>query len=164
MLAIAVINHFSEDISENHIRTGLKNAVWPGRFQVLSHDPYIIYDVAHNEDGIRTLLKTVKKIFKKRPIGLCALKEDKDLELIANAIQGHFEKLYVLDDEKELLMDSKVLSSNLNKQGVKAVPLKQIKDFAPCLYDDHPGIIFGSHYIAEPIFKHFQFSFDSGTI
>ncbi len=164
MLAIAVINHFIEDISENHIRTGLKNAVWPGRFQVLSHDPYIIYDVAHNEDGIRTLLKTVKKIFKKRPIGLCALKEDKDLELIANAIQGHFEKLYVLDDEKELLMDSKVLSSNLNKQGVKAVPLKQIKDFAPCLYDNHPGIIFGSHYIAEPIFKHFQFSFDSGTI
>lgn len=163
-LAIAVINHFSEDISENHIRTGLYNALWPGRFQVLSRDPYIIYDVAHNEDGIRTLLKTANQIFKKKPIGLFALKEDKELDIISNAIRGYFEKLFVVDDEKGLLMKSEVLSSNLSKLGIEAMPLKQITDFAPYLYDDNPGIIFGSHYIAKPVFGHFQFSFDYGRI
>lgn len=163
-LAIAVINHLSEKISENHIRIGLQNAVWPGRFQVLSRDPYIIYDVAHNEEGIKALLEVANQIFSKKPIGLCALKDDKEIDLIANAIRGHFEKLYVVDDEKGLLMKSVALSSNLNKLGIEATPLKRIYDFASCLYDDCPGIIFGSHYIAEPVFEHFQFSFDSGMI
>jgi len=163
-LAIAVINHLCGEISENHIRTGLQNAVWPGRFQVLSREPYIIYDVAHNEDGIKSLLKATNQIFRKKPIGLCALKEEKEIDLIANAIRGHFEKLFVVDDEKGLLMRSVALSSKLSKLGIEATPIKRIKDFASCLHDDYPGVIFGSHYIAEPVFEHFQFSFDSGMI
>ncbi len=163
-LAIAVINHLSGEISENHVRTGLQNAVWPGRFQVLSREPYIIYDVAHNEDGIKSLLKATSQIFKKKPIGLCALKEEKEIDLIANSIRGHFEKLFVVDDEKGLLMKSVALSSKLSKLGIEATPIKRIKDFASCLHDDFPGVIFGSHYIAEPVFEHFQFSFDSGMI
>lgn len=43
------------DISERAIREGMGNVHWPGRFEVVSKDPLVIIDGAHNPDGIRAL-------------------------------------------------------------------------------------------------------------
>ncbi len=42
-------------ISEDAILEGMKTVRWPGRFEVVSMDPLIIVDGAHNPDGIRAL-------------------------------------------------------------------------------------------------------------
>lgn len=42
-------------ISDRAVRKGMKTVRWPGRFEVLSKDPLIIVDGAHNPDGIRAL-------------------------------------------------------------------------------------------------------------
>ena len=163
-LAVAAVREFGSPVNDDHIRIGLLNATWPGRFQVLFKDPHVIYDVAHNEQGIKSILKTVNNIFEKKPIGLFALKEDKELELIANVIHGKFGKLLVMDDEQGLLMRSETLSMNLSKHGIAAELMKRFDDFTSYLLNGHPGIIFGSHYMAEPVFEHFQFPFDTGVI
>ena len=163
-LAVAAVREFGSPVNDDHIRIGLLNATWPGRFQVLSNDPHVIYDVAHNEQGIKSILKTVNNIFEKKPIGLFAHKEDKELELIANVIHGKFGKLLVMDDEQGLLMRSETLSMNLSKHGIAAELMKRFDDFTSYLLNGHPGIIFGSHYMAKPVFEHFQFPFDTGVI
>ena len=163
-LAVAAVREFGSPVNDDHIRIGLLNATWPGRFQVLSNDPHVIYDVAHNEQGIKSILKTANNIFEKKPIGLFALKEDKELELIANVIHGKFGKLLVMDDEQGLLMRSETLSMNLSKHGIAAELMKRFDDFTSYLLNGQPGIIFGSHYMAKPVFEHFQFSFDTGVI
>ena len=163
-LAVAAVREFGSPVNDDHIRIGLLNATWPGRFQVLSNDPHVIYDVAHNEQGIKSILKTANNIFGKKPIGLFALKEDKELELIANVIHGKFGKLLVMDDEQGLLMRSETLSMNLSKHGIAAELMKRFDDFTSYLLNGHPGIIFGSHYMAKPVFEHFQFPFDTGVI
>lgn len=163
-LAVAVVRQFEDSVYENFIKLGLEKTVWPGRFQVLSHDPVVIYDVAHNEQGITSVLKTLNHLFKKSPVGLFALKEDKQLKSIAKKLVGKFEKLFVIDDEQGLLMKSETLSMNLSKCGIDAIQLKEFDCFTTCLKLGRPGIIFGSHYIAEAIFKQFHFSFDSGVI
>ncbi|MEO0124160.1 MAG: folylpolyglutamate synthase/dihydrofolate synthase family protein [candidate division WOR-3 bacterium] len=43
-----------------NIKTGIKNAKLPGRFEILSEKPLIIYDVAHNEDSFKALLDNLK--------------------------------------------------------------------------------------------------------
>ena len=43
------------DISEHAIREGMGSVRWPGRFEVVSKDPLVIIDGAHNPDGIRAL-------------------------------------------------------------------------------------------------------------
>jgi len=163
-LAVAAVREFGSPVNDDHIRIGLLNATWPGRFQVLFKDPHVIYDVAHNEQGIKSILKTANNIFGKKPIGLFALKEDKELELIANVIHGKFGKLLVMDDEQGLLMRSETLSMNLSKHGIAAELMKRFDDFTSYLLNGHPGIIFGSHYMAKPVFEHFQFPFDTGVI
>ncbi|MBO5656994.1 MAG: bifunctional folylpolyglutamate synthase/dihydrofolate synthase, partial [Agathobacter sp.] len=42
---------------------GIQKATWPGRFEVLSKEPYVILDGAHNEDAAKVLALTLEKSF-----------------------------------------------------------------------------------------------------
>jgi len=68
VLAIETIKLLKEKylykIDEKDIYQGLYKTIWPGRLQVVSKDPIIILDGAHNIDGMTRLtefLKAVKK-------------------------------------------------------------------------------------------------------
>lgn len=43
------------------IREGLARVRWPGRFDLLSEDPPIVCDVAHNTEGARVLARTLRR-------------------------------------------------------------------------------------------------------
>ena len=63
--------------SEEQLRKGMKLAVQPGRFEIISNDPLVILDGAHNQDGIRTLQESLSKHFAGRRL-LCVLGVLKD--------------------------------------------------------------------------------------
>ncbi|MGO9453826.1 MAG: bifunctional folylpolyglutamate synthase/dihydrofolate synthase [Candidatus Binataceae bacterium] len=46
-------------IPEDAIRRGLREVYWPGRFDIVSRDPMVILDCAHNELAISALLETI---------------------------------------------------------------------------------------------------------
>ncbi|MCR6513294.1 bifunctional folylpolyglutamate synthase/dihydrofolate synthase, partial [Clostridium sp. LY3-2] len=66
LLALNIVNELSklDGFKLNHIEEGFKNATWNGRLEVLSKEPLIVIDGAHNLDGIEALVKNVKKYFK----------------------------------------------------------------------------------------------------
>jgi dihydrofolate synthase / folylpolyglutamate synthase len=49
------------DIKEEHIRAGLATVEWPCRLSVISKEPLIIIDGAHNEDGVNSLKDAIEK-------------------------------------------------------------------------------------------------------
>lgn len=51
-------------INESEIRQGLISAQNMGRFEILSKDPYVIIDGAHNPQGIKAAIKTLKMLQK----------------------------------------------------------------------------------------------------
>lgn len=44
------------ECSDTEIKKGIYNAVWKGRFEVVSKHPLVIVDGAHNEEGMRALV------------------------------------------------------------------------------------------------------------
>ncbi len=58
--AVKKITSQGYNISNEDIKTGLKNAVWPARFEILSRSPVFIADGSHNEDGMRAFVETAK--------------------------------------------------------------------------------------------------------
>ena len=46
--ALAALRASGLEVSENAIRDGIASAILPGRFQIVSESPRVIYDVAHN--------------------------------------------------------------------------------------------------------------------
>lgn len=46
------------DLSQVAITRGLESTVWPGRFEILSEEPLIVLDGAHNPAGVEKLVET----------------------------------------------------------------------------------------------------------
>jgi dihydrofolate synthase/folylpolyglutamate synthase len=67
-------------VSEEHIRKGLKSADWPGRLQVVSREPLLILDGAHNPGAVRCLSEAIRRGFRyKRLILVLGVMADKDV-------------------------------------------------------------------------------------
>ena len=76
----------SYTIKEHHIREGLKNAYWPGRFEILSHNPIVILDGAHNEEGVNALTAELKKRYHDKKKDYFSALADKKLDEMIHII------------------------------------------------------------------------------
>ena len=73
--------------SEDPIREGLKSAHWPGRLQVVSREPLLILDGAHNPGAIHCLSEAIRGGFRyKRLILVLGIMADKDVPTILRGI------------------------------------------------------------------------------
>ncbi|MCR5477202.1 MAG: bifunctional folylpolyglutamate synthase/dihydrofolate synthase [Lachnospiraceae bacterium] len=68
-------------VSPEAVRTGLKQASWPGRFEILSRKPLLIADGAHNPNGAAQLARTIRECLPgKRIVCIFGMLRDKDCE------------------------------------------------------------------------------------
>lgn len=93
--AYAALDEFqsrSLSLSSQAIQQGFANTAWIGRFEILSLDPTVIVDAAHNRDSAQKLNQTIHTYLPERPVTLVfGASEDKD-------IQGMLEELMPLVD------------------------------------------------------------------
>lgn len=74
-------------LEEKAARKGVAETRSPGRLEVVSRQPLIVLDGAHNADGIRNLTAELKKTFKtRRVICLAAILKDKDTGAMMQAL------------------------------------------------------------------------------
>ena len=167
-LAIRSSNIFMGPLSYQMIKDGIKNTVWPGRFQLLNNKLKIFYDVAHNSAGINTIRSTLNSLNALEKIGLIILKEDKDVDQISNSLKGLFDELIISTVPNAQLMSIDELNKSLNRCNIICKPIDPIeKAFNYILDKAEKGavtIIFGSHYAARSIYKFFEINFDNVTI
>ena len=77
--AVDVLTKNGWHISEQQLRTGLKNVTWPGRFELLRKAPVFIVDGGHNPQCIEALAKNIADYLPDMPItGLTGVMADKD--------------------------------------------------------------------------------------
>ncbi|MBQ9990148.1 MAG: bifunctional folylpolyglutamate synthase/dihydrofolate synthase [Lachnospiraceae bacterium] len=70
-------------VSEKALLKGMAEAVWPGRFQILSKKPVFVVDGAHNEAGALELKKSLEFYFtNKRIIYIMGMFRDKECEKV----------------------------------------------------------------------------------
>lgn len=86
MAADYLSRHYSFTIGEDDVRSGLKTAYWPGRFEVISENPLVVIDGAHNDEGISALVQELTDRYHDRKIHLIftALKDKKLDKMIAS--------------------------------------------------------------------------------
>jgi dihydrofolate synthase / folylpolyglutamate synthase len=74
-------------VENRHIRDGLAAVHWPGRFQVLSRDPVVVLDGAHNPGGARALADSLRAYFPRTPVTfVLGVSADKDAAGILAAL------------------------------------------------------------------------------
>jgi len=84
-------------ISIQSIRTGLENARWPGRLQVVRENPRVLIDVAHNLQGISALVTALKTLHQfERAIILFGVMKDKDYPMMLKILSTIADDLIVV--------------------------------------------------------------------
>lgn len=74
-------------LDETAIRSGLRTVRWPGRLQIVGHEPQAIVDSAHNADSFAHLFAALRRHFTwERLLLVIGLMSDKDLAGVAAEI------------------------------------------------------------------------------
>jgi dihydropteroate synthase len=85
-LVSQIAEHLDTAIETDTLARGLRNAHWPGRFEILSRDPLVVLDGAHNPGGCRAVAETLSEFaFENLHLVVGAL-TDKDHQGIATAL------------------------------------------------------------------------------
>jgi dihydrofolate synthase/folylpolyglutamate synthase len=78
--ALKTLSEGALSLSEEQIRDGLANTVWPARFEIARRDPPVIFDAAHNPSAVAKLRETIDHFFPEMPLILVfGISEDKAL-------------------------------------------------------------------------------------
>ena len=108
-------------ISLDAVREGLASVYWPGRFEVLSRQPLIIFDGAHNAEGIAAAVESIRHYFADQKVYvLTGVLQDKDYRAIAHSLAQVASRAFVLTPENPRALAGETYAALLEELGVTA--------------------------------------------
>lgn len=137
------------NISQKNISDGIKNAKWEGRYEILSKNPLIIIDGAHNEDGWRVFRETTEKLLPniKKTIVLGILK-DKEIDKALDLILPISDHIITTAPLNERALSKEELAKMVRERGVRATVANSIEDTLDIALRDNNAIFYvGSLYM-----------------
>jgi len=88
------------------VQNALRTVNWQGRLQVLSSNPLVIIDGAHNEEGVSTLVANLKEMFPRYKYHfLVAILRDKKLDKMIEEICSVAEVIYISKNQSDRAAD-----------------------------------------------------------
>ena len=154
-LAVKAAKALSEripTITEESIRSGISNVRWPARFELLSRNPIFIYDGAHNLEGIRSAIESIKTYFKGKVICLTGVLKDKEYERMAYEISNIAESVVTITPPNSRALPAEDYALIFNMRGVNTEVASSVTDgvkkaIAKAQMSSLPVVTLGSLYI-----------------
>ena len=149
---VAVETALALGIGEKAIRTGLLGARNPGRFEILKKDPLLIFDGAHNPNGMRSLISGLLRYFPdKTPKFILGVMADKDISGMAQEIKKAYEGAQIFTvavKDNPRSEEAGKLADLLDKMGFAAHACRDIKEACTLARTDSGlAVICGSLYL-----------------
>ncbi len=121
LTAVSMLNEQGLTIPSDAVRQGLATVCWPGRFEVLSRRPLVIFDGAHNAEGIAAAVESVRYYFADRKVYvLTGVLQDKDYHAIAHSLAQVACRAFVLTPDNPRALAGETYAALLNSLGVAA--------------------------------------------
>lgn len=149
-------------VSEDAIRLGLENVIWPARLEVIRKDPWIIADAAHNPAGMMVLAEAVESVCKPHfnklflIIGMLA---DKDYAEAVRIIAPHFTEIYTVTPRNERALKAEDLAEIIRQFYTQVKASESFEnaflDIQSKMNSNDLLVITGSHFLLSEL-KHIR--------
>ena len=160
--AVDILKGEGLNISEEALRNGLISAKWSARFELLSKEPIVIYDGAHNPEGIEVACKSIKNYFgDKKVFVLSGVMKDKDYDYIASMLSEIATKAFTVTPDNPRALDAKDYADVLAKKNVTALPFTSLAEALKTAYstsknENTPLVCLGSLYMYSELIEEFE--------
>ena len=116
-------------ITEEHIRLGLRDVSWPGRFDVVSRDPLFIIDGGHNPQCIEALVKNIQDYLQdKKVIALTGVLADKDYGEMYRPVMSLVDRFVCVTPPNPRKLEAAELAEHLHKAGANATACETVEE------------------------------------
>lgn len=123
--AVAAVQVMAEaviPVGSDAICTGVANARWPGRFEVLDRAPYLVVDGAHNRDSARQLVATINALLPgERVQWIFGASSDKDITGMFDELLTKSTELILTRSKHPRSADSHDLATLAQERGIVPV-------------------------------------------
>ena len=115
------------NITEQHIRDGIRDVSWPGRFDIVSRDPLFIIDGGHNPQCIDALVVNVRDYLSdKKIIALTGVLADKDYGEMYRPMMPYIQEFVCITPPNPRKLEASELAIHLERVGAKATACESI--------------------------------------
>ena len=151
-----MLNERGFNIDCDSIKRGIYAVSCPARLEVISQNPLVIIDGAHNADKVKALYDYVKQ-FSGRIVSVCGMLKDKDYSLAAELIAPLCKKIVTVTPQNPRALSAKELSAVFEPYCKNCTPAPSVSEGATLAFNSlNEGDIllcWGSLYIAGEVRK-----------
>ncbi|MCA1726603.1 MAG: bifunctional folylpolyglutamate synthase/dihydrofolate synthase [Actinobacteria bacterium] len=140
-------------LDEESLREGLESLTSPGRIEVVSHDPAVVLDGAHNPDAATALAAALPEAFTWQKLHLVlGILQDKDADGVIAALAAlpGIEQVYVAASRSPRALPAEVLADATWRAGLPAKAFGSIEEAVDAARDaagpDDLVVVTGSFY------------------
>lgn len=150
---VGVLREKGWQISDAALRTGLENARWPARLEVLGREPLFILDGAHNGQCAKALADSLNSLLPGRKlVFLTGVLADKDYHDIMALMMPMAKEFFCLTPFSDRALPAAELTARLTEWGGKAACCESVEEgiekAVAAAGKDGAVVCFGSLYLA----------------
>ncbi len=133
LTAVDLLRESGIPIPETAITEGLDAARWKARFEILSRKPLVIYDGAHNPQGITAAVENIRHYLTPltengKILLLMGVLADKDYRTMIDLLSPLAERVYTVTPDNARSLDSAGTANEFERRGVYAVGYDVLSD------------------------------------
>ena len=129
LCAVELLRRQGMDIPDRAVYRGLKAARWQARFEKLVEEPLILFDGAHNPEGIDAAVRSVQHYFGEEKVAvLTGVMRDKDYEYVASRLAEIATRAFCIKPNNPRALDAEEYARVLTRKGVQATHHDSVED------------------------------------
>jgi len=150
-------------IADEVLRSALADSLTPGRLQVISKEPLVVIDGAHNPAGLVSLRNSIQWHFgAPKAIGVVGMLREKDIQSSAQELIGVFDHLIVTSAPGDRGMAASELATSFSDEGLSVDEI--VPDFWSAYQQairlgagtERPVFVTGSLYLVGAVLEKLQ--------
>ena len=138
---------FDEERADAAIEAGIHTAIWKGRMEILSREPYLMVDGAHNSNGIHALKTSLMKLYPDEKFHfVMGVMADKDYEKMIEELLPLAIDFVTVTPESSRALQAESLAEKIRSQGIPARSMASVADVLTLPRVGEKTIALGSLY------------------
>ena len=152
LTAVEVLRAHNVTISDDAVRRGMAQVVWPARFELVSETPTVIFDGGHNAQGVAACIRSMCRYFPDEKVCiLSGVMQDKAYQTMAEEIAQIARSVYTVTPGNPRALDAEAYAAVFRNLHVPAQAFDSVETGVAAAYraakeQNCPLLILGSLY------------------